>query len=276
MHASSLLDIFNVCLRLQQYSSARDHYYITIIIKYNRRGGARKEYEKGVREKISMFNLLVIAFGVDGSCFSREKLIKFRNGLPADRDSIPSPIFCISQNRMPVTMTLITLIMEQNGLGGWWLGVGFSSRIQCLSRSIQIEKKARGRSLRARPGCPPPPGSRTPTIRSSYPGENIQIATLSQCERRLLPNPFDRIQWASIFKFIWRRFLFLQPFLARPSPVLLSSLSLSRSLLFAFFPATETVTRNRCELPGVGKGTGKKEFASRSFFFLLQPSILAV
>lgn len=44
-------------------------------------------------------------------------------------------------------------------------------------------------------------------------------------------------------------------------------LSLSFSSTFAFFPATKTVTRNRCELPGVGKGTGKKEFASRSFFF---------
>lgn len=31
---------------------------------------------------------------------------------------------CISQNRTPVTMTLITLIMEQNGpgAGGWVLG----------------------------------------------------------------------------------------------------------------------------------------------------------
>lgn len=42
----------------------------------------------------------------------------------------------------------------------------------------------------------------------------------------------------------------------------------ARSLLFAFFfHATKTVTRNRCELPGVGKGTEKKEFASRSGFF---------
>lgn len=53
-------------------------------------------------------------------------------------------------------------------------------------------------------------------------------------------------------------------------------LSLSFSSTFAFFPATKTVTRNRCELPGVGKGTGKKEFASRSFFFLLRLSILVV
>lgn len=130
------------------------------------------------------------------------------------------------------------------------------------------------------PSWLPPSRFCTPTICSSYPSENIQIATLSQCERRLLPNPFDRIQWASIFKFIWRRFLFLQPFLARPSPVLLSSLSFSVSLsfssTFAFFPATKTVTRNRCELPGVSKGTRKKEFASCSFFFLLRSSILAV
>lgn len=136
-------------------------------------------------------------------------------------------------------------------------------------------EKSKGEVATCPSRVPPPLRSRTPTIRSSYPGENIQIATLSQCERRLLPNPFDRIQWASIFKFIWRRFLFLQPFLARPSPVLLSSFSLSRSPLFAFFfPATKTVTRNRCELPGVGKGTGKKEFASRSFFFSFRPSVV--
>jgi len=62
-------------------------------------------------------------FGIMEICFSREKLIWPRNGLPADRDPIP-PIFYISQNRTPVTMTLITLIMEQNGLGagGWVLG----------------------------------------------------------------------------------------------------------------------------------------------------------
>lgn len=52
------------------------------------------------------------------------------------------------------------------------------------------------------------------------------------------------------------------------------SFPLSFSLTFAFSPR-KTVTRNRCDLPGVGKGTGKKEFASRSFFFLLRPSILA-
>lgn len=54
--------------------------------------------------------------------------------------------------------------------------------------------------------------------------------------------------------------------------------SLSRARAFSslriFFHATKTVTRNRCELPGVGKGTEKKEFASRSGFFF--PSSSAV
>lgn len=107
-----------------------------------------------------------------------------------------------------------------------------------------------------------------PTIRPSYPGENIQIATLSQYERKLLPNPFDRIQWASIFKFIWRRFLFLQPFL---QPALLQYsylLSLSDALFSSrFFPATKTVTRNRRVLPGVGKGTGRKRICISVVFF---------
>lgn len=122
-----------------------------------------------------------------------------------------------------------------------------------------------------------PPRFRTPTILPSYPGENIQIATLSQCEKRLLPNPFDRIQWASIFKFIWRRFLFLRPFLACPSPILLAFLSFFLFNL-CVFPVTKTVTRNRCELPGVGKGTEKKRICISLifFFFLLRPSMLAV
>lgn len=43
----------------------------------------------------------------------------------------------------------------------------------------------------------------TPKI-PSYPGENIQIATLFLCWKES-HRPFDQIQWASIFKFIWRR-----------------------------------------------------------------------
>lgn len=56
------------------------------------------------------------------------------------------------------------------------------------------------------------------------------------------------------------------------SALLQHSYLLSLSLvLFSsrlFFPATKTVTRNRCVLPGGWQGHGgKKEFASRSFFF---------
>lgn len=57
-------------------------------------------------------------------------------------------------------MALITLIMEQNGLGaGGWV-LGFPRGHNARSRSIQIEK-ARGRSPRTPPGYPlPPPASR--------------------------------------------------------------------------------------------------------------------
>lgn len=126
---------------------------------------------------------------------------------------------------------------------------------------------------------PPPPLAPVPRRYVLVTGENIQIATLSQCERRLLPNPFDRIQWASIFKFIWRRFLFLQPFLARPSPVLLSSLSFPPVLFSRFFsPQRKPLHVTGASYWGLARARGKKEFASRSFFFpsLLRPSILAV
>lgn len=162
-------------------------------------------------------------------------------------------------------MTLITLIMEQNGLGaGGWV-LGFPRGVQCRSRSIQIEKKSKGEVVATYPSLVTTP--RLDAIRPSYPGENIQIATLLQRERRLLPNPFDRIQWASIFKFIWRRFLFLQPFLARPSFTLLSlSLALSPVNL-RVLSTTKTVRCNRCELLGVGTDAGKKNLHLAHFFF---------
>lgn len=123
---------------------------------------------------------------------SRETDLTLKPGyLPIASFDSPS-IFCISQNRTPVTMTLITLIMEQNGLGaGGWV-LGFPRGVQCRSRSIQIEKKSKGEVVATYPSLVTTP--RLDAIRPSYPGENIQIATLLQRERRLLPNPFDRIQ----------------------------------------------------------------------------------
>lgn len=53
------------------------------------------------------------------------------------------------------------------------------------------------------------------------------------------------------------------------SCTLILSLFPSRSLLAFFFPATKTVTRNRCKLLGVGKGTGKKRICISLVFFFL-------
>lgn len=49
-------------------------------------------------------------------------------------------------------MPLITLIMERNGpgAGGWVLG--FHSRAQCSSRSIQIEKNGREKKKKEEEG----------------------------------------------------------------------------------------------------------------------------
>lgn len=57
--------------------------------------------------------------------------------------------------------------------------------------------------------------------------------------------------------------------------LLLYSYPLSLSLPFSsrvFLPATKTVTRNRCKLLGVGKGTGKKRICISLAFFFFPPS----
>lgn len=125
-------------------------------------------------------------------------------------------------------MTLITLIMEQNGpgAGGWVLG--FPRGHNARSRSIQIEKKSKGEV--PPPGNPlshRPSSSRSNDTRPSYPDENIQIATLSQRERRLVPEPpsigFNGHRYSNLFDGGFSSFISL------PLHALVFSLALSSS-----------------------------------------------
>lgn len=131
-------------------------------------------------------------------------------------------------------------------------------------------EKSKGEVATCPSRVPPLPllASRTPTIRPSYPGENIQIATLSQCERRTSAEPL-RSDSMGIDIQIYLTEVPLPSTLPCPPfyCTLIFSLSFPFSSTFAFFPRRKPLHRNRCKLPGVGKGTGKKEFASRSLFF---------
>lgn len=125
--------------------------------------------------------------------------------------------------------------------------------------------------------CPfrvPPPSSRsrTPTIRPSYRRE------YSNC------NPFAmwketsaeplRSDSMGIDIQIYLTEVPLPSTLPCPpfSCTLILSLFPSRSLLAFFFPAMKTVTRNRCKLLGVGKGTGEKKNLHLARFFFPFPS----
>lgn len=90
-------------------------------------------------------------------------------------------------------MPLITLIMERNGpgAGGWVLG--FYSRAQCSSRSIQIEKNGREKKKKRRKergeseSCCQPFEGHKPHLVTPY--EEYSNRNPFDRERRLLPNP---------------------------------------------------------------------------------------
>lgn len=73
--------------------------------------------------------------------------------------------------------------MHENGPGAFGWVLGFPGGTMQLAKYTNIKNRETA------PKIP------------SYPGENIQIATLFR-QSKETRQPFDRIEWASIFKFI--------------------------------------------------------------------------
>lgn len=126
-------------------------------------------------------------------------------------------------------------------------------------------EKSKGRSLRARPGCP---SSLPYPVRYVLvtPARIFKLQPFRNVKGDFCRTPsigFNGHRYSNLFDGGSSSFNPFLPVLLLYSYLLFLSLSFSSR----FFPAMKTVTRNRCELSGVGKGTGKKEFAFRSFLF---------
>lgn len=160
--------------------------------------------------------------------------------------------------------------------------MGFPHGHNARSRSIQIEKKARGRSLvvlRTPPGTQPSPFAPssipllvTPRIFKLQPFRHVKG---DFCRTPSIG--FNGHRYSNLFDGGASSF--------NPSTLSLI-LVFSRSFIHSLqpprsLPTTKTVTRNRCELPGGWqRERGKKNLHLASYFFLLsspsfRPSILA-